>query len=203
MAKVKFLVICILLLMGETLMAQTLGIINGHEYVDLGLSVMWATCNVGANSPSEYGDYFARGETEPKSEYTEENSVTYKKKRMGSIADDPQYDAARTNWGGIWRLPTTEEIDELIDKCECERTTYGGTKGYKVTGPNGNSIFLPATGWRSESSLYDAGEEGIYWSATPCEDIAYGTYGLGFLSYNFFGFWDYRYYGQTMRPVSE
>ncbi len=116
------------------------GKINGHEYADLGLSVKWATCNVGASSPSDYGNYYAWGETTPKGTYTEENSKTYGK-NMGSIAGNSQYDAARANWGGSWRLPTASEIDELKSKCKYVWTTKGGVNGYKVTGPNGNSIF--------------------------------------------------------------
>ncbi|MCD8303544.1 MAG: hypothetical protein LUC86_01770, partial [Prevotellaceae bacterium] len=131
----------------------TSGYINGHEYVDLGLSVKWATCNVGGSYPSVYGDYYAWGETSTKSSYDEDNCKTYNVS-MGSIAGNSSYDAARANWGGTWRLPTADEIDELIDKCDWEWTTRGGHAGYKVTGPNGNSIFLPAAGWRYGTSLY-------------------------------------------------
>ena len=118
---------------------------DGHEYVDLGLSVKWATCNVGASKPEEYGDYFAWGETSTKEEYTEENSLTYGKK-MSDIAGNAQYDAARANWGGSWRMPTEYEWQELIDKCKWEWGKVTGVKVNKVTGPNGNSIFLPAAG---------------------------------------------------------
>uniref|UniRef100_UPI0025B2398C PEGA domain-containing protein n=2 Tax=uncultured Muribaculum sp. TaxID=1918613 RepID=UPI0025B2398C len=83
--------------------------INGHEYVDLGLSVKWAACNVGASSPEDYGNYYAWGETATKAEYTESNSKTYGK-TMGDISGNPQYDAARANWGGTWRLPTKAEF---------------------------------------------------------------------------------------------
>ena len=117
------------------------GSIRGHDYVDLGLSVKWATCNVGATSPSGYSDYFAWGETSPKSEYTEGNSVTYKK-NMGDIAGDSRYDAARANWGGSWRMPTAAEIKELANKCKTRWTTYNGHKGHLVMGPNGKSIFF-------------------------------------------------------------
>ncbi len=180
--------------------------INGHEYVDLGLSVMWATCNVGASSPSKYGNYYAWGETEPKKEYTEENSVTFGK-RMGSIAGNPQYDAATANWGSTWRLPTWDETDELIDKCKWEWTSQRGRKGYKVTGRNGNSIFLPFTGWRGETSLVGAGVFGCYWSATPDEGNKYRACNLSSHNppppiYNIL--WSYhRYYGYSVRPVSK
>ncbi len=180
---------------------QTTDSINGHEYVDLGLSVKWATCNVGASSPSDYGDYYAWGETSTKSEYTKENSKTYGKS-MGSIAGNSQYDAARANWGSTWRMPTLDEIGEL-DKCTWTWTTQGGHNGYKVKGPNGNSIFLPAAGWRGGTSLGNAGENGIYWSATPVEDYTLYAYDLLFYSGDSFRAQDYRYYGRSVRPVSE
>ncbi len=180
----------------------TTGTINGHEYVDLGLSVKWATCNVGASSPSDYGDYFAWGETSTKSEYTEANSKTYGKS-MGSIAGNSQYDAARANWGSTWRLPTANEIDELLDKCTWTWTSQGGHNGYKVKGPNGNSIFLPAAGWRYGTSLHYAGEYGRYWSATPDEDLTDRACLLYFYGGGHCRYWLSRYIGQSVRPVSE
>ncbi len=180
------------------------GTINGHDYVDLGLSVKWATCNVGASSPSDYGNYYAWGETSTKSSYTEDNSKTYGKD-MGDIAGNPSYDAARANWGGSWRLPTEEEIDELVDRCDATWTTMNGHNGYKVTGPNGNSIFLPAAGWRSGTSLSITGEFGSYWSSTPdesyrgCERRAYGLY---FNDGGFYGSLNLRFLGHSVRPVS-
>ncbi len=180
------------------------GTLNGHDYVDLGLSVKWATCNVGASSPSDYGDYYAWGETSTKLEYYYWNSKTYERS-MGGIAGDPQYDAARANWGGTWRLPTADEIDELVDECEWTRTTQGGHNGYKVTGPNGNSIFVPAAGLRDGASLGSAGEYGYYWSATPSKDHVLYADGLyfHFHSYSFRRSGNLRRYGESVRPVSE
>ncbi|MBQ8531626.1 MAG: protein kinase [Parabacteroides sp.] len=177
------------------------GTINGHDYVDLGLSVKWATCNVGASSPSDYGDYFAWGETSPKYSYTRENSVTYKK-NIGDIAGNARYDAARANWGSSWRLPTGSECQELVDRCTWTWTTQGGHEGYKVTGRNGNSIFLPAAGWRNGSSLDNAGEYGRYWSSLPGEDNT-DAYNLLFDSGCQNVFWYYRSLGRSVRPVSE
>jgi len=177
-------------------------LINGHEYVDLGLSVKWATCNVGADTPSDYGDYFAWGETTTKSEYTEENSVTLES-LMGDISGDSLYDAAYDNWGGTWRLPTKAEIDELVDKCEHKWTTQGGHNGYLVTGPNGNSIFLPAAGWRYGSSLGGVGEYGNYWSSTPNESDTQYAFSLNVNSGDFCRYWFSRYGGRTVRPVSD
>ena len=85
---------------------------NGHEWVDLGLSVKWATCNVGASRPEQYGNYYAWGETTTKSEYTRDNSKTMYK-NLGDISGNAQYDAARANWGGSWRMPRKAEFDEL------------------------------------------------------------------------------------------
>ncbi|MCD8304058.1 MAG: protein kinase [Prevotellaceae bacterium] len=180
----------------------TSGYINGHEYVDLGLSVKWATCNVGASSPSEYGNYYAWGETSTKSSYDEDNSRTYNVS-MGSIAGDPSYDAACSNWGGTWRLPTANEIDELINKCQRTWTTVGGHAGYKVTGPNGNSIFLPAAGWRNGTSLCYAGGSGYYWSAAPDESSTQNAYNLNFSSGYFRRNDSRRDGGFSVRAVSE
>ena len=93
----------------------TNGQINGHDFVDLGLpsGLKWATCNVGASSPSEYGNYYAWGEVEPKESYTQENCLTWGQE-IGDISGNPQYDAARANWGGTWRMPTKSEFEELI-----------------------------------------------------------------------------------------
>ncbi len=182
----------------------TTGSINGHEWVDLGLSVKWATCNMGANSPWDYGDYYAWGETNTKSDFTADNSVTYAKNMatIDSIAGNPTYDAARASWGGTWRLPTREEIDELV-KCKRKWTTKGGHKGYKITGPNGNSIFLPAAGWRGGTSLYEAGVHGYYWSAMPDENDTSIAYALYFFRGYFCGHWNYRHYGLSVRPVCD
>lgn len=123
---------------------------NGHEYVDLGLSVKWATCNVGASEPEDYGNYYA---------YVRETQF---------------------NWGGTWRLPTKAEFEELQNRCIWKWTAQNGVKGYNVTGPNGNSIFLPAAGFRGGSSLFDAGEDGYYWSSTRHESYGNTSYSLVF-----------------------
>lgn len=183
---------------------QSSGYINGHEWINLGLpsGTKWATCNVGASSPSDYGSYFAWGETSPKSAYTEANSKTYKKS-IGDISGNPVYDAARANWGGTWRMPTKAESQELVDKCSWTWTTQGGKKGYKVTGPNGNSIFLPAAGDRYGTSLDDAGEYGFYWCSTPSESVTETAYFLWIYESFRLVHWYYRYYGQSVRPVAD
>lgn len=187
---------------------------NGHEYVDLGLpsGLKWATCNVGANKPEDYGDYFAWGETETKTEYSEGNSLTQEHsiselRRRGIVDGNNRltssYDAARAKWGRSWRMPTKEELEELKKNCRWEWTTQNGVKGYKVTGPNGNSIFLPVAGRRGRSSLIYAGEYGFYWSSTPDESDSYYAYGLYFYSSKHYVSSDYRGLGQSVRPVLE
>ena len=173
--------------------------INGHEWVDLGLSVLWATCNVGASSPSDYGNYYAWGETDTKLIY--KNSRTYNVD-MPDISGDPKYDAVTVNWGGGWRMPTNAEFEELVNKCDWEWTSQGGHNGYKVTGPNGNSIFLPAAGRRGGMSLEYAGDNGYYWSSTS-DGGAEGAYCLEFGSGNHYVYRYGRYLGQSVRPVSD
>ena len=178
------------------------GTINGYEYVDLGLpsGLKWATCNVGASSPEEYGDYYAWGEIETKSEYTNDNSKT-RGKSMSDISGNSTYDVARAKWGSSWRLPTMKELSELKNNCKWQWTTQNGKKGYKVTGPNGNSIFLPAAGFCYGSSPDSAGEFGFYWSSSPYESNDYSAYHLGFYSSNRGVNQNGRYYGRSVRPV--
>ena len=168
---------------------------NGYEYMDLGLSVKWATMNVGASSPEDYGDYFAWGETEPKEVYDwstykycngSDNSLTkYNTSSSYGTVDNKTTlelsdDAARANWGGSWRMPTDAEMTELCEQCTWTWTSQNGVNGYKVTSKsNGNSIFLPAAGWRHYSSLSDAGSNGRYWSSSlhmSLQDYAYSMY---------------------------
>ena len=186
--------------------------INGHEYVDLGLSVKWAACNVGATSPEEYGNYYAWGETTTKAKYNESNCPNYglsisQLQSQGYIDSEgnltAQHDAATANWGGSWRMPTKSEMQELIDKCIWTWTTQNGVNGYKVKGPNGNSIFLPAAGYRIGSSLFDAGSKSSCWSSSPNESDSDRAYYLYFYS----SYHDMYYYnrdnGQSVRPVIE
>ena len=189
------------------------GTIEGHGYVDLGLSVKWATKNVGASSLSDYGDYFAWGETETKSSYDWDNCFdcldstgdswgTYKIGGKTSISPTSGHDAARENWGGTWRMPTNAEFEELCNKCTWTWTSQGGHKGCKVTGPNGNSIFLPAAGWRSGTYRDVEGVYGIYWSST----LSSSSYScaLSFYVSSDHGTYGYsRRSGRSVRPVTE
>ena len=212
---------------------------NGHEYVDLGLpsGTLWAKCNIGANSPEEYGDYYAWGETETKTKYNESEykyyaSITestldadgfdikteykgYIKYVPMSKSSDYGYkgfyddktelelddDVAHVKWGGDWRMPTKAEQDELRNNCTWDWKELKGVKGYKVTGANGKFIFLPAAGYRYNSSLDNVGGYGYYWSSSLYESYPYDAYDLYFLS-SYVG-WDdyYRYGGQSVRAV--
>lgn len=189
-----------------------------YEWVDLGLSVKWATCNVGASSPGEYGNYYAWGEIEPKDDYYTNSSVTFglsisELKSRGYIDSDgnltSSYDAATANWGKEWRMPTSDEIQELRNKCRATWAVLNGAPGYYLTGPNGKSIFLPAAGSRSESELFSLGDSGDYWSSTPNnvdnsdDGTAGGRYAdnLYFSTKYIYKSERWRSYGLSIRPV--
>ena len=195
------------------------GTINGHEWIDLGLSVKWATCNVGASKPKDYGDYYAWGETTTKSDYSWK---TYKwckgtDDTMTKYCTDSDYgtvdnrttltssdDVATVKWGSKWRMPTKEETRELCDECTWTWTTQNGVNGMKVTGPNGNSIFLPAAGYRSGTGLYSRGSYGYYWSATLYDYYSDDACHLYFYDGNRYrNSWAGRSVGFSVRPVTE
>ena len=167
---------------------------NGHEWVDLGLSVKWATCNIGAKRPEDYGDFFAWGEISPKESFewinyrflkkkpfvtrrvlSNDLSSDYGRKLCGLLSKytkldglsqlDICDDAARFIWGGRWRMPTESEFEELISQCIWTWTELGGKKGYMITGQNENSIFLPAAGYRPVISYVRPGPYGYYWAS--------------------------------------
>ena len=197
---------------GEVKSFKTMTVTIG-EAIDLGLSVKWASCNVGANSPEEYGDYFAWGETTAKSSYTEDNSITYglstsELESRGIIGSDGNltaaYDAATVNWGDKWRMPTSDEVKELVNSCTWKWTTINGVNGQLVTGPNGNSIFLPAAGGRDGTRVFDLGKSGNYWSGTLLygSNIYYACNLNIWSNYHVRGS-SYRYYGSSVRPVTE
>ncbi|MBQ8722268.1 MAG: DUF1566 domain-containing protein [Paludibacteraceae bacterium] len=193
---------------------------KGHEYVDLGLSVKWATCNVGANSPEEYGDYFAWGEVEPKETY---NWRTYKYgtacNQLTKYCNNSEYgkdgftdnkivldledDAAAVNWGRAWRMPTKAEQQELINNCTWTWTTQNGVNGYKVTGPNENSIFLPAAGCVNDGTLSRAGSYGSFWSSSLGADNPHYAYYVHFYSDYVDWYYDGRSTGRSVRPVCQ
>ena len=190
------------------------GEINGHDWVDLGLpsGVKWATCNVGATSAEEYGNYFGWGETEPKDNYSSINSLTYKislrKLKKAGIIDDAltltkEHDAASVQWGGTWRLPTDEEFGELISECNWSFATLNGVNGYLVIGPNEQSIFLPASAYQNGTTIENDGDFGDYWSSTLIEESNSVACSLGYSSKSFGRRRYARYVGRTVRPVSD
>ena len=220
------------------------GITNGYSWVDLGLpsGLKWATCNVGAENPWDYGDYFAWGETAPKSVYdwstyldgriTDEEDCGTSKDLLNGITaiNGTQYDAARVNMGGSWRMPTYDEQTELQDNCYWEWTSSYSGKGvegyivYKVKSASdkgevkysGSStatvgsysladphIFLPAAGYRNLSDLGYAGDYGFSWSSSLFTGLPDYAYYLYFLSDNVNWNYYYRYNGLSVRAVVE
>lgn len=192
---------------------------NHPHMIDLGLpsGTLWACCNVGASAPEEYGNYYAWGETQPKSVY---NGVTYSYYtgqdtdgdgwidenfsvvNIGSDIAGTSYDAATANWGAPWRMPSLAQIEELLNNTTDTWTTENGVYGQKFTSFNGGALFFPAAGNRWNSDLINAGSGGYCWSSTLYEGDPDGAYYLGFGSGN--ASWNYyfiRYYGQSVRPV--
>ena len=191
-------------------------------YVDLGLpsGLLWATCNVGATTPEGYGDYFAWGETTTKETYGWD-TYRYCSGRATTLTkycNDASYgnngftdnlttleasdDAATAKWGAGWRMPTYDEMNELQNNCTVTWITRNGVNGRLFTGPNGNSIFLPAAGDRYDSSLFFDGSFGYYWSSSLYSD---GTGSAWYLRFGSGGYdVDYYYdrnYGFTVRAV--
>lgn len=177
--------------------------------VDLGLpsGIKWASCNVGATKPEEYGGYYAWGEIVEKDDYDSDSYLYYKENEgwifIGDNIGRTEYDVARTLWGGSWRMPTMEEMQELIDNCAWTWTLYNGIKGQKITGPNGNCIFLPAVGYRLSANHYGLGGGGDYWTSTLIESYDSDAYHLYFDSNGAIKSQDYRFRGHAVRPVTD
>lgn len=176
---------------------QNACIIENHEYVDLGLSVYWAICNIGSNRPEELGGYFAWGETYTKSCY---NRMTYKFSGgkngiLDSLNDYTKYlgnenkqdskddkleecdDVAHVLWGGNWRMPTKDEIKELIDSCEWQFCEINQTKGcWAISKVNGNKIFFPLAGYVCDNEVTDVGASGKYWASELRSDMCFEAY---------------------------
>ena len=189
--------------------------------VDLGLpsGTLWATYNVGATSPEDYGDYFAWGETQPKDfynwntyQYCNGSNSTLTKYCSNSscgyngFTDNlttllPEDDAATANWGTGWRMPTQAEWQELLDNTTQTWTTQNGVNGRLFTAANGNSLFLPAAGYRSNSSLNYASSRGYYWSSSLFSDNPNGAWHFWFVSDGYYMSYDSRGSGRSVRPV--
>ncbi|MBR5716410.1 MAG: hypothetical protein IKX59_07455 [Bacteroidales bacterium] len=178
------------------------------EAIDLGLpsGTKWASWNVGSSAPWEYGDYFAWGETESKEDYS---WSTYKYcddsystcQHIGVEIAGTKYDVAHVRWGGSWRMPSLEDVKELISCCSRMWIKQNGVFGTLVIGPNGASIFLPAAGHRWQDNLINEGLIGCYWISTLYPYHEYEVYNLSFNS----GYWywtnNYRSYGFSVRPI--
>jgi uncharacterized protein (TIGR02145 family) len=193
---------------------------NGHDYVDLGLpsGLRWATTNVGATNPGDYGNYYAYGEIATKSTY---DWSTYKyangsystltkynnSSRYGTVDNkttlEAADDAATQNWGGAWRMPTIDEWQELIDSCTWTWTTLNGENGYEVKATNGNSIFLPAAGYHDNDELSDAGSGDYYWSSSLSTNTPYDAQFVYFGSDDRYAGSYRRSLGKFVRPVCE
>ena len=198
------------------------------EMVDLGLSIKWAGWNVGASSPEEYGGYYAWGETSEKDEYTDDTYIWWTTEGVkwylsGKITkycnnDSETHndigcydgrgvleagdDVARAVMGGNWRMPTKKEITELTYNCKRKYTSVNGVPGFVLTGPNGNSIFLPLSGYKYEGELCYKNKVGCFWGSTvdsSCDraDHLYCSEG------SFLGLYNMRYYGYNVRAVCE
>jgi len=188
-----------------TLYAQWIALpdLSEHPWVDLGLpsGTKWATCNIGAANPEEYGEFFAWGEIAEKGAYTWESymyaeGTSWNNPRLTKYCSDPQFgnngftdnltlleptdDAATANWGSDWRIPTYEEMSELMTSCTIVWTTINGVGGRQFTGPNGNSIFLPAAGYQSGSEHNYNGSYGIYWTSSLYTDVPCRAWGVFF-----------------------
>ena len=177
--------------------------VTAGQVVDLGLSVYWASCNLGAEKPEEFGNYYAWGETKTKSNYTQKNYSYYNANTtqytdIGSDISGTQYDAATVNLGSDWRMPTKAEMQELVNKCTWEWTQINGVNGYKVTGTNGNSIFLPAAGY----AFYN-GSDLKYWTGSESSISVSESYILSANStYKNVNFYGIKYAGYSIRPVT-
>ena len=174
---------------------------SGVQLIDLGLpsGTLWADRNIGADAPEKAGDYFRFGETTP---FTEDSPKYVYDDINESIAGTDR-DAATVILGKNYKMPTFEQIKELLDECKWKWTKQNGVKGMKVTGPNGNSVLFPASGYRNTSSgtLYSVGSSGYYWSASPYSS----NYGRGLYFYSSYWYWNNnsRAYGFPVRPVAE
>lgn len=149
--------------------AGATGKVKDKYFVDLGLpsGLMWATCNIGANSPEQYGNYYAWAETKPKYTYIENNYDGYDMEITYDISEITMYDAAKAVWGSPWKLPSSADFSELQNNCKWELATFNGVKGYKVIGKNGNSIFIPFAGGYDGDICYYRGTQAYLWSSTP------------------------------------
>lgn len=192
----------------------TTGTINGHEWVDLGLpsGTKWATCNIGATKPEEYGKYYAWAEIETKSRYSWNNCKdcldntgdTWKKyKENGLQKISSGDDVAYQTWGQKWRLPTMDEASELYKNCKVTEETVNGINGIRITGPNSNSIFLPYSGFKGEDKILNVGKEGYYWTNELFSEYPYHAWCMEAFGEHLNLNYKERAKGLTIRPVTK
>lgn len=179
-----------------------------EQLVDLGLSVKWAGWNIGASSPEGYGSYFAWGETKTKDNYSKSNYQWYKSEsnsyiHIGGNISDSQFDVAHAMWGNGWRMPTSDEINELLEKCTQQWIKKNGVSGKLFTGPSGKSIFLPAGGYRQDSQTCEQGLSGNYWSANVNPDDEASANEINFNNNSANNIKDERSRGFSIRAVAE
>ena len=147
------------------------GKFGAYGYVDLGLSVKWAVCNIGANVPGEHGQAFAWGDTETKETFGKHGYSIGDRKNLAELRGT-QYDTANAKWGDDWRMPTALEFEELCKKCKWMWSKQNGEFGFKIVGPNGNSIFLPCSHVDMTAKEKDSYDEACYWSSTKDDGIS-------------------------------
>ena len=174
--------------------------------IDLGLSVLWSDINLGATTPEGFGEYFAWGETKPKEQYSKDNYMHYDHSMnqyldIGEDISGTKYDAAHVNLGNGWRMPSNTELQELIKNCEWEWVKSGNTLGYKITGKNGNYIFLPAGGRILYSTVSSQNEWTEYWSSSERQKYKGDAYLLVENGYNPTVISSDKIYGVPIRPV--
>ncbi len=182
---------------------------NHPHMIDLDLpsGTRWACCNVGAETPEDYGDFYAWGETEVKpsysfTEYSYYDELGDRIYDIGSDISGTRYDVAHVKWGGYWVLPSLDQLDELVKNCTYEFTTQNGVGGGKFTGKNGGVIFLPAAGTRWDENHYYTEGIGSYWASETDEGKEYCAFNLHFYSGGVRWASNLRYLGYSVRPVS-
>ncbi len=182
---------------------------NHPHMIDLGLpsGTKWACCNVGASSPESFGGYYAWGETSEKDNYSTENykyynSRTREHKNIGSDIAGTSYDVAHVKWGSSWRMPSLEQIQELLNNSTSKWTSVNGVNGSEFTGPNGGKVFLPAAGYHEYGHLEDDGCCSYCWSSTLESSFSYNAHILFSSSDRTDWSRDFRRDGHCVRPVS-
>lgn len=184
----------------------SISMINGHEYVDLGLpsGLKWATHNLGARYPEDFGSYYTWKEIYSQNSYlARDRDLMDLNFSSEEIRCNLKNDIVQKKWGGSWRLPTKDELEELVNNCQWIWINKNGCNGHEVIGPNNHSIFLPACGCRFLSANYNIGENGRYWSSTPDDSKTFGLFRLNFLKEYYSVYWQGDAYGLNIRPVSD